>query len=51
VWALDATLTAFKIEDDPNTGDSDYHLARSQDEALPTGVSVVMLGAVVASGY
>jgi hypothetical protein len=31
VWVVDATLTVYKIEDDPNTGDSDYHLVLSDD--------------------
>src|SRR6266566_2410994 len=26
VWVVDATPTAYKVEDDPNKGDSDYHL-------------------------
>jgi hypothetical protein len=31
VWVVDTTLTVYKIEDDPNTGDSDYHLVLSDD--------------------
>jgi hypothetical protein len=31
VWVIDATLTAYKMEDDPNTGDSDYHLVLADE--------------------
>jgi hypothetical protein len=31
VWTVDATLTAYKVEDDPNTGDSDYHLVLADE--------------------
>lgn len=31
VWVVDATLKAFKMEDDPKTGDSDYHLVLADD--------------------
>ena len=33
VWVVDATLTAYKVQDDPNTGDSDYHLILADDSA------------------
>ncbi len=29
VWVVDAILTLYKVEDDPITGDSDYHLVLS----------------------
>ncbi len=31
VWVVDATLKAYKVEDDPRTGDSDYHLVLADD--------------------
>ncbi len=31
VWVVDATLTSYKVEDDPNTGDSDYHLVLADE--------------------
>ena len=31
VWVVDATLTAYKFENDPETGDSDYHLVLADE--------------------
>jgi len=39
VWVVDATLTSYKVEDDPNTGDSDYHLVN--DETLATCTMII----------
>lgn len=40
IWQLDATLTDYKIEDDPQTGDSDYHLVL-KDEAGNTMIAEI----------
>ena len=40
VWTVDATLTDYKIEDNPSTGDSDYHLVL-QDGAGKTIVAEI----------
>jgi hypothetical protein len=37
LWQLSATLTAFKIEDDPKTGDWDYHLVIMD----PAGITMI----------
>src|SRR5260370_19966365 len=35
LWQINATLTAFKFEDNPKSGDSDYHLVLTdQDSGL-----------------
>ena len=38
VWQINATLTAFKFEDNPKTGDSDYHLVLTDQD---TGLTMI----------
>ena len=47
VWTLQATLTAFKIEDGP-TGDSDYHLAIMDEHGATLIVEIPHPGCVAA---
>ncbi len=40
VWVVHTTLTGYKLEDDPNTGDSDYHLVLA-DESNNTIIAAI----------
>jgi len=49
VWTVDGTLTAYKVEDNPNTGDSDYHLVLA-DESGNTIIVEIPLPTCVKEG-
>ena len=48
-WTLDATLDSFKFEDDPQTGDSDYHLIIKDDVGNTMVAEIPFPGCVTGS--